>query len=149
MNGPEGIDRRFYEFCALAELKNALRSGDVFVAGSRQFRDFEDYLMPRLDFDRRLKQGMLRVAVPTATAAYLEERLSLLRKMLDQTNALALSGQLPDVELSSSTGLKISPLEHGYYCPTPRKGKIRMTGRRKFRGMVAVGPPNQSFASHP
>ena len=112
VNGPEGIDRRFYEFCALAELKNALRSGDVFVAGSRQFRDFEDYLMPRLDFDRRLKQGMLRVAVPTATAAYLEERLSLLRKMLDQTNALALSGQLPDVELSSSTGLKISPLEN-------------------------------------
>jgi len=42
----EGIDRRFYELCVMAELKNALRSGDVSVAGSRQFRDFEDYFMP-------------------------------------------------------------------------------------------------------
>ena len=41
VTGPEGIDRRYYEFCAMAELKNALRSGDVSVVGSRQFRAFE------------------------------------------------------------------------------------------------------------
>jgi len=35
----EGIDRRYYELCALSELKNALRSGDVWVQGSRQFKD--------------------------------------------------------------------------------------------------------------
>ncbi len=40
----EGIDRRFYELCALSELRNALRAGDVWVPGSRQFKDFEDYL---------------------------------------------------------------------------------------------------------
>lgn len=38
-----GIDRRYYELCALSELKNALRSGDIWVQGSRQFKDFEDY----------------------------------------------------------------------------------------------------------
>ncbi|MFW6808294.1 hypothetical protein ACM7TS_18565, partial [Enterobacter hormaechei] len=27
-----------YEICALSELKNALRSGDIWVKGSRQFR---------------------------------------------------------------------------------------------------------------
>ncbi len=43
---PEGLDRRFYEICALSELKNALRSGDIWVKGSRQFRDFDDYLLP-------------------------------------------------------------------------------------------------------
>ena len=42
-----GIDRRFYELCALSELKNALRSGDVWVPGSRQFKDFEEYLLPQ------------------------------------------------------------------------------------------------------
>ncbi|MBW5756050.1 hypothetical protein GR305_28285, partial [Klebsiella pneumoniae] len=26
---PEGLDRKFYEICALSELKNALRSGDI------------------------------------------------------------------------------------------------------------------------
>ncbi|MDE9590521.1 hypothetical protein KKJ23_23555, partial [Xenorhabdus bovienii] len=33
-----GIDRHFYELCALSELKNAVRSGDIWVPGSRQFK---------------------------------------------------------------------------------------------------------------
>jgi hypothetical protein len=33
----DGIDRRFYELCIFSELKNALRSGDIWVHGSRQF----------------------------------------------------------------------------------------------------------------
>jgi hypothetical protein len=41
----DGIDRRYYELCALSELKNALRSGDVWVQGSRQFKDFDEYLV--------------------------------------------------------------------------------------------------------
>jgi TnpA family transposase len=109
--GPEGIDRRFYEICVMAELKNSLRSGDVSVAGSRQFRDFEDYLMPHSEFDRRLAQGEIHVTIPTNAAAYIEERMSLLRSALDQTNALAREDQLPDAELNSA-GLKISPLEN-------------------------------------
>lgn len=28
-----GIDRRYYELCAMAEFKNALRSGDIWVVG--------------------------------------------------------------------------------------------------------------------
>ena len=32
----DGVDRRYYELCAMSELKNALRSGDVWVEGSRQ-----------------------------------------------------------------------------------------------------------------
>ena len=35
----EEIDRRFYELCALSELKNRLRAGDLHVVGSRQFLD--------------------------------------------------------------------------------------------------------------
>jgi hypothetical protein len=46
-----GLDRRYYELCALTELKNALRSGDIWVPGSRQFRDFEDYLFPIAEFE--------------------------------------------------------------------------------------------------
>jgi hypothetical protein len=36
-----GIDRHFYEICALAELRDRLRAGDIWVTGSRQYRDFE------------------------------------------------------------------------------------------------------------
>jgi hypothetical protein len=38
-----GVDRRFYELCTLSELKNALRSGDIWIEGSRQFKDFDEY----------------------------------------------------------------------------------------------------------
>jgi hypothetical protein len=37
--------RRYYELCTITELRNALRSGDIWVPGSRQFKDFEDYLL--------------------------------------------------------------------------------------------------------
>ncbi|CUI18141.1 Transposase (plasmid) [Candidatus Protochlamydia naegleriophila] len=42
----DGIDRCFYELCVLSELKNALRSGNLCMHGSRQFKDFEEYLLP-------------------------------------------------------------------------------------------------------
>ena len=35
----------------MAELKNALRSGDIWVVGSRQFKDFDDYLLPAEKFE--------------------------------------------------------------------------------------------------
>lgn len=41
----DNIDRRYYEMYALAELRSGLRSGDIWVVGSRQFKDFEDYLL--------------------------------------------------------------------------------------------------------
>ncbi len=41
------IDRRYYEMCVLWELRGALRSGDVWVEGSRRYADPESYLIPR------------------------------------------------------------------------------------------------------
>lgn len=48
---PTGIDRKYYEFCVLNELKGALRSGDTWVKGSRRYRNFDDYLIPSDDFE--------------------------------------------------------------------------------------------------
>jgi hypothetical protein len=47
-----GVDRPLYEIAALAELRNSLRSVDVWVPGSRQFRDFEEYMTPPAQFAR-------------------------------------------------------------------------------------------------
>ena len=60
---PEGLDRRFYEICALSELKNALRSGDIWVKGSRQFRDFDDYLLPAEKFAALKREQALPLAI--------------------------------------------------------------------------------------
>ena len=42
-----GIDKPLYEMEAMNELNNALRSGDVWVPGSRRYADLEEYLLTR------------------------------------------------------------------------------------------------------
>ena len=69
----DGIDRRYYELCALSELKNALRSGDVWVQGSRQFKDFDEYLVPVGKFAALKLAGKLPLAVDTDCDQYLIE----------------------------------------------------------------------------
>ncbi len=61
----DGLDRRFYELCILSELKNALRSGDIWVQGSRQLKDFEEYLTPPSRFAAQRTQQQLGLAVDT------------------------------------------------------------------------------------
>ncbi|WP_407257595.1 hypothetical protein [Klebsiella pneumoniae] len=78
---PEGLDRRFYEICALSELKNALRSGDIWVKGSRQFRDFDDYLLPAERF-AALKHAQALPRRSTEQQPVPEERLQLLDEQL-------------------------------------------------------------------
>jgi TnpA family transposase len=104
-----GLDRRFYELCALAELKNALRSGDIWVQGSRQFKDFDEYLIPSERFSALREANRLSVAVATDCEAYLKDRLGRLEQQLETVDRIAQSGELPDVIITVS-GLKITPL---------------------------------------
>jgi len=105
----DGIDRRFYELCALSELRNALRAGDIWVAGSRQFRDFEEYLLPQERFQVLQKAKELPVAVEAEGESYLQGRLALLREKLQEVERLASIGQLPDALITEEL-LKIKPL---------------------------------------
>jgi len=105
----EGIDRRFYDLCALAELKNALRAGDVWVLGSRQFKAFEDYLLPQARFMDLRMAGELALATDTDGERYLHERLSLLTQRLQDVDRLATSGELPDAIIADEL-LKVKPL---------------------------------------
>lgn len=106
----EGLDRRSYELCALAELKNALRSGDLWVLGSRQFKDFEEYLVPAEPFAALLEAGELPLAVEPNGERYLQQRLAHLTQQLETVNRLAAAGELPDASLTAA-GLKITPLD--------------------------------------
>lgn len=106
----DGLDRRHYELCALAELKNALRSGDMWVVGSRQFKDFEEYLVPAQPFAALLEAGELPLAVEADGEYYLRQRLAHLTQQLETVNGLAAAGELPDASLTAA-GLKITPLD--------------------------------------
>ena len=105
-----GIDRRYYELCALSELKNALRSGDIWVQGSRQFKDFEDYLVPPEKFASLKQTSKLPLAVATDCDQYLYDRLTLLETQLATVNRMALANDLPEAIITES-GLKITPLD--------------------------------------
>lgn len=52
-----GIDLGTYGFCALAELKNALRFGEMWVTGSRRFGHFDDHLLAGTDYTTMKNAG--------------------------------------------------------------------------------------------
>ncbi|MDN5872388.1 MAG: Tn3 family transposase, partial [Nitrococcus sp.] len=108
----DGIDRRFYELCVLTELKNALRSGDIWVQDSRQFKDFEDYLLPPIRFADQRGHGSLGLAVETDCERYLASRLATLEHDLASVERSAAADTLPDAGFTPAGRLKITPLDN-------------------------------------
>lgn len=108
--GEDGIERRYFELCLLSEMRNALRSGDLWVTGSRQFKNFEDYLLPPSDF-AALKARGLPLPVEPDGERYLAERMEHLREELSSVNALAEQGNLPDAGITNGV-LKVMPLSN-------------------------------------
>ncbi len=92
---PEGLDRKFYEICALSELKNALRSGDIWVKGSRQFRDFDDYLLPAEKFAALKREQALPPGDQPEQRPVPEERLQLLDEQLATVTRLPRTTSCP------------------------------------------------------
>ncbi len=103
------IDKKFYELCVFTELKNTLRSGDIWVQGSRQFKDFETYLLPMDQFDQLKIDIQIPLTININKQDYLKERLTLLNQQLTMVNKLAAADAIPDITFSDS-GFKMSPL---------------------------------------
>jgi hypothetical protein len=108
----DGLDRRFYELCVMSELKNSLRSGDIWVQGSRQFKDFEEYLLPLPRFAVQRNQQELGLAIETDCDHFLEMRLAVLERKLAEVERLAAANELPDASITNSGRLKITPLDN-------------------------------------
>jgi len=109
---PEGIDRCFYEICVLNELKNALRSGDIWVKGSRQFKNFDDYLLPAAIFRDLVESDHFPLDADLDGDRYLNDRLTILTEQLSTVNALAGRDELPDASFVDGT-LKLTPQATG------------------------------------
>ncbi len=75
------INRHYYEMAVLTELRNYVRSGDVSIVGSRQHKDFEEYLVPKSDWNG-IDPNATKLAVSLSAKEYLEERTeSLLQRL--------------------------------------------------------------------
>ena len=98
--GPDGTDRRFYELCVMAELRNGLRSGDISVRGSRQYKDFDDYLIPTAAYTTLKTAGRLPVKIDADPDRYLQARVELLAEQFEIVNRLAAADELPDAVIT-------------------------------------------------
>jgi TnpA family transposase len=103
-----GVDRHFYELCALAELRDRLRAGDIWVTGSRQYRDFETYLIPAATF-KAMQEEPLPLAIDTQFPSYINERRERLKEKMTSVACKARDNALADVTLADGD-LHIAPL---------------------------------------
>lgn len=88
------FDRRAYQVAVMMTLRDRLRSGDIWVEGSRAFRAFGDFLLPPEAFVARRQEGELGLAVPDRFDDWLTERTALLESRLEEIDALASAGKL-------------------------------------------------------
>jgi len=104
----EGLDRRYYELCALSELRNRLRSGDVWVPGSKQFQDFDSYLLGLSGYRELRESNEIPVAIDTDFKEYIAMRSEQLVKQLSEVDDLLKQGLLDDVKIKQGR-LSMSP----------------------------------------
>ncbi|WP_165796548.1 Tn3 family transposase, partial [Chryseobacterium sp. HMWF001] len=106
-----GTDRKFYELCIFSELKNHLRSGDLWVQGSRQYKDFEDYLIPEDLFLAMKDENNLPLDIPLDATQYLTEKIKQLEDQMEIACRLAEENALPEASVSNDR-IKIKPLDN-------------------------------------
>jgi TnpA family transposase len=104
------IDHRYYELCMLSELRDRLRAGDVWVAGSRQYRSFEERLISSQTLQDLQRSGTVPVAVEADFDRFIEARRTLLNERLTATDARAKGSLLSGVTIEKGV-LKIAPIE--------------------------------------
>jgi hypothetical protein len=71
-------------------LRDRLRAGDIWVTGSRQYRDFETYLIPAETF-KLMQQGPLPLEVETRLPDYLADCR---KKLEDNLTAVATKARI-------------------------------------------------------
>jgi len=101
--------RHYWELCTLLALRDGLRTGDVFVPGSRRYSDPAAYLLTPEQWAEQRVEFCQLVGKPTAAAAALtavQEELGEALGQLDQT----LAGGEGPVRLDEEGNLVISPL---------------------------------------
>jgi TnpA family transposase len=77
---PDGtINRHYYEMATLSELRSKIRSGDVAVEGSRNYRSFDEYIVPKEEW--KIKQPFSNLAVSNSFEEYLKERTDTLETL--------------------------------------------------------------------
>ncbi|MDN8593152.1 Tn3 family transposase [Paenibacillus sp. 11B] len=76
------INRHYYEMAVITELRNYVRSGDVSIVGSRQHKDFDEYLVSKDEWSR-IQPDETKLVVSMTASDYLAERTASLIQRLE------------------------------------------------------------------
>ena len=101
------VERRFWELCVMAELRNGLRAGDIWVEGSRRYRSLDDDLVP---LEQALGSLHPESAVACGPKPFVEARRQRLEDALGEVERLAAAGTLTDAGIKDGR-LSIAPLQ--------------------------------------
>lgn len=102
--GDDTAFRHYWELCTILALRDGLRSGDVFVPGSRRYADPGTYLFTPEQWEPRRAEFCQLVRKPSGAAdalAQAKEELHLALEGLEETLANALPGDVGAVRLDS------------------------------------------------
>jgi len=105
----QGIDRCYYELCALSELSLGLKSGDIWVQGSRRYRKFESYLIEPGIWEKHQERFLEEAAPSLSCESYWTERKELLDQEIKKVGEMVRQHRLPEARLEGNR-LVISPL---------------------------------------
>lgn len=120
---PSGIDRRYYELCVLGELRNRLRSGDIWVRDSKQYKEFDSHLLGASAFAEMRSNDGVPLAVTLDCEEYILERIDLLDQRCSQVNDLLKRHSLEGIQIIDNK-LSVSPYR-GEPIPTSAKEFIQ------------------------
>lgn len=95
----DGIDRHYYEFSVWTELCNHLRSGDIWVPGSKQYKNFDEYLLPVQTWEEIKRKQQIPLSIATNVDEYLQNRCGLMQEQLTMVNQLIRNQELSDVSV--------------------------------------------------
>jgi TnpA family transposase len=99
-------DRRLYETAAMAALRTQLRAGGIWVEGTRHYRRFDEYLLPR----DHVPDHLVEIGLPADVDAYFEQRGKELNDRLNRFAQALKSGKVVGVALQKGK-LHITPLK--------------------------------------
>ena len=75
------IDRHYFEIAVVTELRDRVKAGDISIEGSKQFKEFDDYLITKDEWEKSKVDN--RLSVSLSVDEYLKERLNALNERLD------------------------------------------------------------------
>ncbi len=84
--------RQPYELCALANLRDRLRSGDVFINMSRKYADFNSFLLSKTQWELLRQDFCNQMSMPSIPTERIDQRLHELESLLKPLDELLNAG---------------------------------------------------------